>query len=89
VTLSPTEDPRLAVEIPRDVKQRLGLDEARSWVMLSWWNDFVWPGPDLRPLPGGDGSLANRLLPAGLFASIRDRRLALVQSRASTRVPRA
>jgi hypothetical protein len=57
--------------------------------MLAKWNDFVWPGPDLRPLPGGDGSLANRLLPAGLFASIRDRRLALVQSRASTRVPRA
>ena len=48
VTDSPPADPVVAVEIPARVKERLGLDAARSWVMLSEWNEFIWPGPDLR-----------------------------------------
>ena len=89
VAHSPPEHPSLAVEIPWKVKHRLGLDEARSWVVLSEWNEFVWPGPDLRPTPGAaDGAVAYGFLPPGLFASIRDRFLALVQGQASVRVPR-
>jgi hypothetical protein len=49
VTHAPPADPDLAVEIPRTTKRRLGLDDERSWVVLSEANRFIWPGPDLRP----------------------------------------
>lgn len=45
-TYMPPEHPALAVEIPARVKNRLNLDDASSWVVLSEWNEFVWPGPD-------------------------------------------
>lgn len=35
---------------------RLGLDDERSWVVLTEANRFVWPGPDLRPLRFGDAA---------------------------------
>ncbi len=38
------------IEIPLSTKRRLGLDEARSWIVVSEVNRFVWPGPDLRPI---------------------------------------
>jgi hypothetical protein len=41
-----------ANEIPPRAKQRLGLDDSQSWIVLTEWNEFVWPGPDLRPIPG-------------------------------------
>ena len=50
VTHSPPERPEEAVEIPAVVKRRLGLDEARSWIVVSEINRFIWPGPDLRPV---------------------------------------
>ncbi len=78
-----------AVEIPLKVKQRLGLDDARSWVVLTEWNAFVWPGPDLRPAPGRDDrSFAHGVLPPGLFTIIRERLLDLVQKGAVAPVPR-
>lgn len=89
ITHSPPDHRSLAVEIPAKVKQRLQLDDAPSWVVLSEWNEFVWPGPDLRRLPNADdASVAYGMLPPALFASIRDRFLALVNSGTSDRVPR-
>ncbi|NPV21754.1 hypothetical protein [Bradyrhizobium aeschynomenes] len=41
--------------IPLTIKQRLGLDDDRSWVDVSEYNAFVWPGPDLRPVRGPAG----------------------------------
>ena len=42
----------------------LQLDDARSWVVLSEWNEFIWPGPDLRHLTGADNSsIAYGMLP--------------------------
>ncbi len=38
------------IEVPLSTKRRLGLDEARSWIVVSEVNRFVWPGPDLRPI---------------------------------------
>jgi hypothetical protein len=70
-------------------KQRLQLDDARSWMVLSEWNEFVWPGPDLRRLPNADdSSVAYGMLPPRLFATIRDRFMALVNARASGHVSR-
>jgi hypothetical protein len=89
VTHSPPERLDLTIEIPAKVRQRLRLDDARSWVVLSEWNEFVWPGPDLRRLPGADeSSVAYGMLPPSLYAIIRDRFLALVRSRAAVRVRR-
>jgi hypothetical protein len=90
ITHTPPAHPALAVEIPFKVKNRLQLDDARSWVVLSEWNEFVWPGPDLRRLPGAtDASVAYGMLPPGLFEVIRDRFLAIVNSGSAQRVPRS
>ena len=89
VTHSPPAQAALAVEIPAQVKERLRLDAERSWVVLSEWNEFIWPGPDLRRAPGGDdNSVAYGMLPPRLFATIRDRFLALATARRARRVPR-
>jgi hypothetical protein len=41
ITHSQPDHASLAVEIPENVKKRLRLDAARSWVVLSEWNEFV------------------------------------------------
>jgi hypothetical protein len=46
--------PEHAFEIPLAVKRHLGLDDARSWVVVSEGNEFLWPGYDLRKVPGTD-----------------------------------
>jgi hypothetical protein len=73
VTHSALSVPGQAVEIPPATKQRLGFDDARSWVVISEVNDFIWPGPDLRPLPDNAGRFDYGLLPPGLFRQVRDR----------------
>ncbi|WP_158817292.1 hypothetical protein [Methylocapsa sp. S129] len=89
ITHVPPDDRSLAVEIPAKVKERLRLDDARSWVVLSEWNDFIWPGPDLRRLPGAsDASVAYGMLPPGLFSTIRERFLSIVKARDVRRVRR-
>ena len=47
VTHTVPAEPEHAMEIPAITKQRLGLDEGRSWVVFSESNAFTWPGPDL------------------------------------------
>ena len=64
VTHSPPETPEIAMEIPQATKKRLGLDDARSWIITTEVNRFFWPGPDLRPVPGGGFSYG--LLPANM-----------------------
>ena len=54
ITHRPPQDGRAAVEIPRNVKHHLGLDDGRSWVVVSEGDQFVWPGYDLRKVHGGD-----------------------------------
>lgn len=71
VTHRPPSDPSLAVEIPHATKRRLGLDDDRSWIVLTEANRFVWPGPDLRPMASGDAStVAFGLLPRALFKDV-------------------
>src|SRR5438128_803990 len=90
VTHTAPDYPELAIEIPPRVKERLRLDAARSWVVVSEWNEFVWPGPDLRRAPGGDErSVAYGMLPPNLFAIIRDRFLALMRDHRGQPVPRS
>jgi hypothetical protein len=89
ITHTPPSHPQLAVEIPHAVKRRLGLDDARSWVVLSEANRFVWPGPDLRPATPGDAkSVVYGSLPYGLFEDIRLKFLDALKARAARTVPR-
>jgi hypothetical protein len=78
-----------AIEIPAAVKARLGLDGERAWVVVNEANAFIWPGPDLRMLPGkGPESSAFGFLPPGFFRAIRDRFLAINKARKATLVAR-
>lgn len=86
VTHSPPSDPAHAVEIPAATKQRLGLDDARSWIILTEANRFIWPGPDLRPI--APGSVVYGELPAALFRQVRANWLALAATRRGI-VPRS
>jgi hypothetical protein len=52
ITHSLPSDPTAAVELPALLKSRLGLDTAPSWIIVSEWNRFRWPGPDIRLAPG-------------------------------------
>lgn len=71
VTHTPPSNPALAVEIPHQTKCRLGLDDERSWIVLTEANRFVWPGPDLRQAQPGDVmSVAYGLLPRSLFKEV-------------------
>jgi len=89
ITHTPPSVPEAAVEIPPATKERLRLDTARSWVVLTEANRFVWPGPDLRPVrPGDASSVAHGLLPYGLVEEIRRKFLALVKGRRAGFVPR-
>jgi len=51
ITHSPPKHPVEAVLFPPEEKRRLGLDDAPSWIVTTEANAFIWPGPDIRPLP--------------------------------------
>ena len=71
VTHSPPKPGEEAIELPAKVKAHLGLDGERSWVALSEWNEFSWPGPDLRRISGkNDAPVSYGVLPPTLFAQI-------------------
>jgi hypothetical protein len=81
ITHSPPVDPDDAVELPGATKVRLGLDSDQSWIVVSEGNSFVWPGPDLRPQPGGDpASSAYGMLPSAVFNAVRARFLTRVRA---------
>jgi hypothetical protein len=74
ITHAPPHDPADALEIPTPTKDRLGPDSEPSWVVLSRANDFIWPDPDLRPVPGADpGTVAHGFLPPGFLKMLRER----------------
>jgi hypothetical protein len=54
VTHRAPQDVAAAVEIPSAVKQLLGLDHERSWIVVSEGDQFIWPGYDLRKVRNYD-----------------------------------
>jgi hypothetical protein len=89
VTHSPPADLVDAIEIPAATKSRLGLDGERSWVVITEANEFVWPGPDLRTVPGRDEStISYDPLPPRFFAHVRDEFLERDQRETFGRVKR-
>jgi len=51
VTHTPPANPSDAVALPPAVKRRLKLDDDASWIVTTEANAFIWPGPDIRPVP--------------------------------------
>lgn len=89
ITHTPPRDLSLAVAIPADTKRRLGLDDDRSWIVVTDANRFVWPGPDLRPRkPGDTASVAYGLLPAAVYEELVAKFIAAVEARLAAAVPR-
>jgi hypothetical protein len=50
ITHSPPQNPKAAIEIPPKVKRHLGLDEDRSWIILSELNSARWDDPGIVPV---------------------------------------
>jgi hypothetical protein len=71
ITHAAPVDPKAAIEISLPVKKHLGLDDARSWIVIAEGNEFVWPGYDLRKAPKTDGYEFG-FLPPRLFNQVRD-----------------
>jgi hypothetical protein len=70
--------PSEGIEIPLRVKKHLGLDERRSWVIVTDLNVFHWPGIDIWRVPGSPaGTYDYGLLPSKLFEQIKARILKL------------
>jgi hypothetical protein len=69
ITHSPPSDNKSVIEIPTATKLRLGLDDARSWIVTNDLNVFVWPGADVRPIDSSRG-IAYGYLPSGLTKSL-------------------
>ncbi|MCI4588738.1 hypothetical protein MOK15_01270 [Sphingobium sp. BYY-5] len=71
VTTQPPREASGFVEMPMAVKRHLGLDDARCWIVASEVNRFIWPGPDVRPVQGGDGSPYYGKIPGKLLEQVR------------------
>jgi hypothetical protein len=89
ITHAPPAKNTEAMEIPASVCRSASLDAARSWVILSEFNEFAWPGFDLAVVPGRTPrTVAYGFLTAGFFVRLRERWLALDAARKSTPVSR-
>jgi hypothetical protein len=90
ITHSAPASPADAIKIPPALKAHLGLDALRSWRIVAETNDFLWPGPDLRPIAGtAPPRLDDGMLPPRCFAALRDRILPTHSGRTLITVPRA
>jgi hypothetical protein len=79
----------LAIEIPIITKRRLGLDDKRSWIILSEANRITLPCPELRIATDDDpNSGVYSMLPEKLFERVRLGFIAGLKSRQATLMER-
>jgi hypothetical protein len=77
------------IDVPQDIKRRLGLDETRSWVIASELNMFTWPGFDIRTVPGKTPkTFVYGVLPRGYLFQIRTEIFNLAKKRLTATVDR-
>lgn len=88
ITHSEPKPPRIGIEIPLKVKQYLGLDDERSWIIISEANQFVWPGYDIRAIKGSKDKYDYGFLPPKLFAQIKENIIELIKQRRAKITPR-
>jgi hypothetical protein len=88
ITHTPPDGDTIGLEIPAKVKQVIGLDDARSFVIVSEHNIDEWPNAGLSPIPGKPGVFGYGFIPPGLFAQIKARFLELARQNKSGAVRR-
>jgi hypothetical protein len=81
MTTSPPGKGQAAIEVPDAVRRQLGLRASRSWIVVSEWNEFSWPGFDIRPVDRRSGEISYGALPAGFFRRVRDAIVAVAAGR--------
>lgn len=87
ITHTPPTDASSAVEIPAVIKRHLGLDDARSWVVVAEGNEFDWPGYDLRKI-GHAEHYDYGFLPPQFFLTILDAFMSWLRSKKAKLTPR-
>lgn len=88
ITHTPPAGDTVGIEIPPKVKRALGLDHARSWVIVSEHNVDEWPNGGLSPVPGRPDLFAYGFIPPRLFARIKLTFLDLARGRRTETVRR-
>jgi hypothetical protein len=78
----------VAIEIPPKVCEAIGLDEERSWIVVSEYNVDEWPNAGLSPIPGRNDVFAYGFVPPGMFAKIKASFLELARAKKSVPVQR-
>lgn len=90
ITHTPPADAADAIEIPPALKSHLGLDELPSWIMVTETNEFLWPGPDIRKVPGIKPACFDYgMLPPRFFIHLREKILESHLRRKLARIPRS
>ena len=77
VTHTQPENSNQSIEISLATKQRLKLDNQRSWIIISEVNLFKWKGPDVRKTEAGEfayGYLPHRLIRVAINQVIHNAR---------------
>jgi hypothetical protein len=80
ISRSKPRPPAAGIEIPADVKVRLGLDDQPSWIVASDLNAFIWPGVDLRPTRPRGNEIAYGFMPRGLVWAAKELVVGLARS---------
>lgn len=88
ITHTPPAKAGEAIELPPRVKQALGLDDDRSWIVLDEVNQFAWPGYDIRPVPRSKDRFAYGFIPPKLYNTVIGRILELAAARRVVEVSR-
>lgn len=79
ITHSPPAERNEVIEIPYATKQRLGLDDERSFIITTEVNVFTWPGYDIRPFE--DGCISYGALPESITRKVIEAILARIRNR--------
>lgn len=59
------------VEIPERVRNFLGLDNKRQWIIVNEINSFRWPGIDVYPIVYSSGTYEYGMIPPKLFDIVK------------------
>lgn len=71
ITHAPPSGDTIGIEIPTKVRQAIGLDDERGWIIISEYNVDEWPNAGLSPVPGKPGVFSYGFIPPGLFREIK------------------
>lgn len=72
ITHTPPVGDTVGIEIPPPVGRALGLDDGRSWIVVSEHNVDEWPNSGLAPLPGQPATFSYGFIPPRLFVRVRE-----------------